>query len=108
MSTTRRSSGTAGVLLALVATFAVLGLTNQGLGVGEDKSPTTAVVSVAGYCQEVPASCLTLLPTTLAFPSHVAPTTETVLPILHRLEIPELEEPSGTDVLIPTPPPRSA
>jgi hypothetical protein len=107
MSTTRRSSGTAGVVLALVATFAVLGLTTHGPAGGEDRH-TRAVVSVAGHCQEVPASCLTLLPTTLAFPSHVVPTTETAEPALHPLEIPELEEPSGTDVLIPTPPPRSA
>jgi hypothetical protein len=103
-----RGSSAAWALLAFFAALALFGLADRQSTTAEEKQQTTAFILVGSHCFEVSSSCLSIMPTSMAFPGEVAPALVTAAPILRRLEPPDLEAPAGAAVLIPTPPPRSA
>ena len=103
-----RGSSAAWALLAFLAALALLGLADRQSATAEEKQSTTAFILIGSHCFQVSSSCLSLMPTSMAFPGHVAPAMETAEPILRLVQSPDVEKPAGTAVLIPTPPPRSA
>jgi len=103
-----RGSSAAWALLAFFAGLALLGLADRQSATAEEKQPTTAFISIGTHCFEVSSSCLSLMPTSMAFPGDIAPALVTAAPILRPVQSPEAEAPAGAAVLIPTPPPRAA
>jgi len=101
-------NGAAWALLAFFAALALLGLADRQSATAEEEQSTTAFIVIGSHCFQVSSSCLSLMPTSMAFPGHVAPAMETAEPILRLVQSPDVEKPAGTAVLIPTPPPRSA
>jgi hypothetical protein len=104
IETSRRTSG---ALLALLAVLAVaLGLYARLNSQAERSSETT--VLLGDRCVVAPTSCLSIAPVAIAIPSLEPPTTEAGKPFLVQVEPDAEVVPSGSSILVPTPPPRSS